>query len=264
MGTSWLNDAGGLRYHARAFRYSKELWQPFRWTLGEWLLGFQPKARTLLLVGPSGGYCIQPFVFERYERIVCLEPDPIARWVFKRKLRQAPLERQPLLEFIAEDHLIQHPEKLPRLVENLGDTALMFSNIVGQACVLLGVDEDGPALGAVRAAVQETISGRAWASFHDRVSGYLRPSFEQPFWCETRMTDEELTQHLFEGSQGSTGGPPLALTCHLTDGFFPEALPHSYFNWELEPGAFHVIEGVFSDATPAVRGSRKQILGGNA
>ncbi|MDX2053655.1 MAG: hypothetical protein SFV15_14740 [Polyangiaceae bacterium] len=251
MTLTWLNDAGGLRYHARALRYSKELWHPFRWALGEWLLGFQPTQKTLLLAGPSGGYCIQPFVFERYERIVCLEPDPFARFIFQRKLRRAPLERQPRVEFIAEDHLIHHPEKFPKLVESLGDTALMFSNVIGQACVLLGVDQDGPELARVRMAVGDAIKGRAWVSFHDRVSGYLRPTFEQPLVCRTRMTDDEVAEHLFEVFDPKPEGPEYALTDHLTHGFFPEALPHTYFSWELLPGAFHVIEGVFDDGTGA-------------
>lgn len=243
---TWLNDAGGLRYHARALRYSKGLWRPFRWALGEWLLGFTPASRTLVLVGPSGGYCIQPFVFERFDTLICLEPDPIARWVFARRLKQAPLEKQPRLEFIAEDHLIREPEKLPKLMQSLGDASLLFSNVIGQACVLLGVDQDGPELSRVRLGVEAAIQGRAWASFHDRVSGQLCPAFQQPFVCQTRMTDQEVTDHLFDASSLKPGAPDVGLTDHLTQGFFPEALPHSYFSWELEPGAFHLIEAVRS------------------
>jgi hypothetical protein len=31
---------------------------------------------------------------------------------------------------------------------------------------------------------------------------------------------------------------------HLTEGFFPATLRHTYFVWELGPGLFHLIEGV--------------------
>ena len=63
-----FNPAGGLRYHLRAYRHSARLWQPFRWTLGEWLLGWRPPETTLALFGPSGGYCLQPFLLERFAR----------------------------------------------------------------------------------------------------------------------------------------------------------------------------------------------------
>ncbi len=106
-----MNPAGGIRYHWRALRFGNRQWQSFRWEIGEWLLGWQPKEPTLLLVGPSAGYCLQPFFFERFERVICLEPDPVARYLFKRKLMRAPLEPRPQLEFIAEDCLVRSPER---------------------------------------------------------------------------------------------------------------------------------------------------------
>src|SRR6185369_11877942 len=71
---SAFNAAGGINYHLRARRYAKKLWEPFRWSIGEWLLGWAPPERNLLLVGPSAGYNLQPFLFERFERVIVLEP----------------------------------------------------------------------------------------------------------------------------------------------------------------------------------------------
>ncbi|HLZ19607.1 MAG TPA: hypothetical protein VKO67_08330 [Smithellaceae bacterium] len=33
---------------------------------------------------------------------------------------------------------------------------------------------------------------------------------------------------------------------HLTDGFFPATLPHTYFTWQIEPKTFHIIGAVTS------------------
>jgi hypothetical protein len=197
--SAWLNEAGGLRYHLRALRYAKSLWQPYRWALGEWLLGWEVQADTLVLVGPSGGYCLQPFLFERFERIVCLEPDPLAGALFARSVARAPIERRPRVEIVREDKLVQHPERFVPWLEAEGQAAVLFSNIIGQLCVLHGVDEraDDPRLEAVRTEVQRALVGRAWASFHDRVSGYLRPSFEQPLHYPSRASDAEVLQDLF-------------------------------------------------------------------
>ncbi|HET9932233.1 MAG TPA: hypothetical protein VFQ35_16130, partial [Polyangiaceae bacterium] len=93
------------------------------------------------------------------------------------------------------------------------------------------------------------LEGRSWASFHDRFSGSLRPSLEGTLSADSRAADAELVETLF-GEGGGEGGQPSELTDHLTEGFFPANLPHSYFCWELEPGVFHVIEGVKSVHEP--------------
>ena len=237
-----MNPAGGLRYHLRALRFKNHEWQPFRWEIGEWLLAWQPKSPTLLLVGPSAGYCLQPFLFEKFERVICLEPDPLARYLFKTHLQRAPLEPRPRLEFITEDHLVRHPERLPKLVAQHPDMCLLFTNVLGQLRALLNVEDNmGPEFLRIKAAIAEAISGRAWASFHDRVSGYVRPSFEN-----SRLKDGEVIELLYSGTLVTKSHRDVQLVDHLTEGLFPMDLPHTYFSWEIEPGRFHLIEAVKS------------------
>jgi hypothetical protein len=240
-----VNPAGGLRYHLRALRYSRKLWQPFRWAVGEWLLGWQPPEKTLVLVGPSAGYNLQPFLFERFERVIALEPDPVARFLFKRRLAAAPLDKRPELEMLADDHLLEHPERLGTLLRER-DACVLFSNVIGQLSVLLGVDHaEAEPLARVRTAISGLLEGRSWASFHDRFSGPLRPVLEGILTGDGRLTDAELVEALF-GEANAEGEPamPKEFIDHLTAGFFPDELPHAYFCWELEPSAYHVIEGV--------------------
>lgn len=248
------NPAGGLRYHWRALRHGR-LWSPFRWALGEWLLRWEAPEKNLVLVGPSAGYNLQPFVLERFERVVLLEPDPVARFLFARRLARVPLDPRPKLEFRADDHLVRHPERLGRLLAELGDSAILFCNVLGQLKVLLGVDApDAPPLAAVRAAVRDVLPGRSWASFHDRVSGEVAPSLEEPLVSDGRLSDAELLSAIYY-----EGAEPLkaVLLDHAMEGFFPEALPHWYMRWELEPGVFHVIEGVAQ-----VKGAQRTPAGG--
>jgi hypothetical protein len=238
-----FNPAGGVWYHLRARRHAKKLWEPFRWALGEWLLAWQPPEKVLLLVGPSAGYNLQPFVFERFEKVVVLEPDPVARWIFKRRLAKAPLERRPVLEFVAQDHLVRHPERLQPLLASLGEPALMFSNVLGQIACLLDVEDRAPEFVRVQSAVECALIGRSWLSFHDRVSGSLGPSLEQVAFAPRRWSDREVIANAYYGDPDSKD---LELRDHLTSGFFPEDVPHAYFTWQLEPGLFHLIEGVCS------------------
>jgi hypothetical protein len=249
---AWLNPAGGLRYHLRAYRFQRQLWQPFRWGLGEWLLGWQPPEKTLVLVGPSGGYCLQPFILERFERVICLEPDPVARAVFRRRISRAPLEHRPELGFITDDRLVEHPERLVALLEEVGDAAILFSNVIGQLKVLLGVsDRNAPEIVRAREAVREAIRGRSFASFHDRVSGRLRLDLDPPLLVDRRITDEEILTELYGVTGLGASLEAAELLDHLTEGTFPDDLPHAYFVWELIPGTFHLIEGVRRDGPAA-------------
>jgi hypothetical protein len=242
-----MNPAGGIRYHLRALRFRGDQWQAFRWAIGEWLLDWQPKEPTLLLVGPSAGYCLQPFLFERFELVVCLEPDPVARYLFKRKLTKAPLDHMPKLEFIAQDHLVRNPERLPKLLEQLPATCVLFSNVLGQLRGLLNVDDDdGPEFARIKHAMAEAIRGRSWASFHDRVSGYARPTCEHAVTSNSRLSDAEILELLYSETPRNRRNRNLKLIDHLTAGLLPANLPHSYFSWELEPGRFHLIEAVSS------------------
>jgi hypothetical protein len=227
------NPAGGLRYHLRALQY------------GSRLLGFAPAAKTLVLVGPSGGYCLQPFFFERFDRVVCLEPDPLARLIFRRNLDRAPLDHRPKLEFIAEDHLVNAPERLPKLLDGLGDAALLFTNVIGQLRSLLGVDSAEDArLRRVREQIALAVEGRAFASFHDRLSGLVRPHIESPHRADARLDDDHVLAEFYQFAEFGQRRRGLELLDHLTGGFFPSALPHTYFVWEILPGRFHLIEGV--------------------
>ncbi len=247
-----FNPAGGLRYHWRALKHSERLWAPFRWPLGEWLLSWQPPEPTLVLAGPSGGYNLQPFLLERFERVVILEPDPLAHWIFRYRLSRVPLERRPRLEFIREDHLVEHPERLAPLLERLGPSAIAFCNVIGQLRFLLDVDDlTGPRAAAVKDAVRAAISGRSWASFHDRVSGQLAPTIEDPVVADHGWSSRELIDAAYYA-----GGEAVdaALLDHGTEGFFPEDLPHMYCRWELEPGMFHLIEAVYDRIEPDAGG----------
>ncbi len=242
MSAAWLNPAGGLRYHFRGFRLSETLWAPFRFALAEWLYGWEPPEKKLVIVGPSAGWCVQPFFFERFDEVLCLEPDPVAHFLFRRRLAKAPLEPRPRLRFDREDRLLADPHALSRLLEAEGDAAVLFSNVLGQVRVLLGASApDDARLAGVRRAVHDAIQGRSFASFHDRVSGELEPALEGRLEAERRLSDDEIRERLY-ATVAPDGSTPPPLLDHLTAGFFPEGRSHAYFTWQLLPGLFHLIE----------------------
>jgi hypothetical protein len=247
VSAAWLNPAGGLRYHARGFRYAKTLWSGFRFALAEWLYAWEPPERRLVLVGPSAGYCFQPFFFERFDEVLCLEPDPVARHLFAFRLGRAPLETRPRLRFESRDLLLDDPGLFAARLEAEGDAAVLFSNVVGQFRVLLGAaSAEDPRLARLRSALLPAIGQRSYASFHDRVSSGTAPVLDGALVVDRRLDDREIVDHFYPGNDDADamiradGSGPLL--DHLTADFFPPDRPHAYFSWELLPGVFHLIE----------------------
>ena len=249
-----MNPAGGLRYHVRGFRYEKTLWYDFRFALAAWLYDWKPPERRLVLVGPSAGYCFQPFFFERFEEVLCLEPDPVARRLFAFRLGRAPLESRPSLRFESDDLLLDDPERFRKRLDAEGDVCVLFSNIIGQFRVLLDAETaEQPRFSRLRSSLLSALGERSYASFHDRVSGGIEPLLDGAVVFDRRLDDREVVEQFYPGNDDvetmirADGTAPLL--DHLTAGFFPADQPHAYFAWQLLPGIHHLIEG-----TARVRG----------
>jgi hypothetical protein len=244
---SLVGPAGGLRYHLRAARHARALWQPFRDQIGAWLLdwaaGAAPAGTPLLLVGPSAAYCL-PDALLAGRRIVGLEPDPLARWLLERRLRRLG----STAKFVSEDLFVapvlaqegRGAAPLRALLEAHPEAALLFCNFLGQLHLLVDETQTERLLGAWRSALGGLLRGRRWASLHDRVSGDVAPVGPLPYRAAERLDDEALLERLYPASSPSPG----ALLDHHTEGLFDAALPHTYFSWRLTPSTTHLIEAV--------------------
>lgn len=242
MPLAWLNPAGGLRYHLRALR-AGNAWQPFQRQLGAWLERFTPSSERALLVGPSAGYTISDAFLRRFRELTVLEPDPIAARLLSRRVRRLGL---PEPEIVRRDALIAPllagQGGLPDLLDADPTRCLVFGNVLGQARFLMGEDELEPFKAAFRARIVPRLSGRAWLSFHDRLSGRVAPRLARPYELPARASEAALIE-LYPPS-----AEPIELFDHLSDGFFPAELPHCYFAWSIDSTHHHLIEGVMDGA----------------
>jgi hypothetical protein len=232
-----VNPAGGLIYHARAARYRGALWAPFREAIGDWLEEWGPRARRLVIFGPSGGYCLPMGWVGQFDSVVGVDPDPVAEWIFRRRLGG-----RTRVEWRREDFFRGSAgSRLKEFLEEEAGAAILFANFLGQLRYVLGRGKESDLLAPWRTGLSSIIEGREWASFHDRVSGALQPRFEQGLRAEQRLTDAEMLARFYaEGESGE-------LIDHQTDGLLPEALARAYFSWELAPGQFHLVEAVRSE-----------------
>ena len=241
MAPSWLNPAGGLRYHARAL-LGGATWAPFRKSLAAWLGEFEPATRRALLVGPSAGYTFPDAFLQRFSALTVFEPDPIAGVLLMRRLRRLGIAD---LRWEREDWLLLPllrgtPGIAERLREDPG-LCLVFGNVLGQTRFLLTDSDFERFKAAFREQLWPLLSNRSWLSFHDRLSGKLAPSLTGMHRSAFRLDDTAVLHELYD-TNAAAG--TVELYDHQSDGFFPGHVPHAYFEWRIARERYHLIEGV--------------------
>lgn len=224
MRVPMLHPSGGLRYHARAWRY-RRLWAPFHACVARWLAAWRPAARDLVLVGPSGGYALPAAWVAGFERVHVLEPDPIARWLFARRFAGIALT-------FDSGNGLAGSDGPAALAARHGEAAFLFCNLLGQELVgqPLGHERDGWLSALVHA-----LRGHEWASWHELVSTSTRPGLIQaPGWHHPARLEDVLALFWPRGGE-------LELIDHATFGMMPE-WARQYVAWHLSPERWHVIE----------------------
>lgn len=240
-----FNPAGGVRYHLRARRHRDREWAPFRAALDGWLSEWHPAARTLAIVGPSGGHCLPGSVVTRFERLICFEPDPTARPIFASRLRSLAREAGaavPEVRWIADDAWIA-PVLAGRgmptdLIESAG-AALLFTNFLGQVSFLVPDERWLDFRAAWRASLWPLLERVPWASFHDRVSGEIVPRLGDDglLRASQPLGDDEIVALYGDDQHGE-------LLDHRTDDLLPRGASYAYLDWPIVPGRHHLVEAV--------------------
>jgi hypothetical protein len=221
----------------RARRNRERAWLPFRQALDGWFDGWRPAARTLAIVGPSGGYCLPLGLVSRFERLLCFEPDPIARFILARRLKRLPGARS--VTWIASDAWIEPLLRggAPPLTLLTHDCALLFSNILGQLTFLVPDARWTEYASAFRARVWPVLERIPWASFHDRLSGPIAPRVESAATSGQRLDDAQLLA-LYGNEQAGE------LLDHRSQELVPRGARYGYFHWPLIDVQHHLIEAV--------------------
>jgi hypothetical protein len=192
----------------------------------EWIPDARAADSDLLLVAPSAGHCLPGAWLGSFRSVTAVDLDPLARILFRR-LHGASLNRTRL-DWITGDVFRQWPTLL---AANPGHT-ILFCNFLGQA-----VECDEKKARAWFATLPATLSGRQWASFHDRYSGELTTKSAPPLDSQNRAEATTLLAHFYDRSIGGE------LTEHELPPIFPQHRPYRYWNWPLSPDQFHIIEG---------------------
>jgi len=223
-----LTPSGGLEWHLRALRRRHRLWAGFCDELGRWLATWRPAARDLLLLGPSAGWCLPDDFLTRFRRIDAVDLDPLASLLFRALHGRALAAAGASLGFERADAL----DELERLLARHPDHAVLFANLLGQRRFHR---TDADATEAELAALGARLAGRAWASFHERLSGRVRDLKGAPeaFACRVALMPAALARRV--GASGEW-------LDHLTTHVLPDGVERRIMPWRLRPGRLHWVE----------------------
>ena len=212
--------SGGLRWHARAALRRNRLWRPFREKLAEFLDRWQPATRSVILVGPSAGWCLPSHFLTGFDRITIVDPDLWAQPLFRRLHPKARI-----INWIRGDFFDHAAE----LLKSAPDAAVLFCNVLGQLRFSGLTDEQ---MAERIATLPSLLVGHPWASFHEILSG------------ETEITPRSLP----------LAGPPhheallrqLGLSGewldHGTSAVLPANVQRDIVPWRFSPERVHLVE----------------------
>lgn len=239
---SLMNPAGGLYYHARAWRY-RRLWQPFREEVAAWLGTWNPTSRKLLLIGPSAGYVLPTSWLAEFDEIVAVDIDSLAPLFFAQQHHLSNVR------WLNEDILPMATAgpglgKINRLLAEHRDYAVLFTNVLGQVECFAKTTAQADKVEDFMGRLRILLASREWASFHDRLSGECVPEVEDVTGDHSH--DYALATRVYRRSGFATHRTERlgdGLKCHL-------------MTWQRVPGYWHVVEGCIGKPVAQVVVSR--------
>jgi hypothetical protein len=218
--------SGGFFYHLRALRYKKRLWSGHLDSTAKFLAEWNPQAKSILLIGPSGGYSIPRGWLERFDTVIAYEPDPIARFIFEWRHGVKPRWIQRRFPF-------HSPDPFRRVPDSVG--AILFCNILGQIVI--------PRPESFASHLQKGLEGREWASYHDALSG-SRIEFDLEEVRKERAPVNQMKTWVWVQDRSRR---LVEVNAHTAPEVFEawKGLSFSYWQWKIIPDYCHLIEGVF-------------------
>jgi hypothetical protein len=234
-----IGPSGGISYHYFAWRYRATYWRPFLSQVESWLLkDWNPNSKILIIFGPSAGWSL-PFAFlNRFERIICVEPDPLARSLFLKRF--SALSRR--LEFLSETALMPwfanpfgSTGPLEELLSREPNAAILFANVLGQVPLLLpsSIGEEDH-IETLRQLVS-TLNGREAASYHDLLSSPNEPLSSRPNFLPAKEAGPNSSQI------ASQFFPPGSEVVDHETLFLSRNRDTRIALWRIRPGMHHII-----------------------
>lgn len=220
-----LNPAGGLSYHLKALRYSRN-WTSFRGDIQRWLEGWGIPHKEIILIGPSAGYVLPLTWLSSFESRFGIEPDPLARLSLRARIGRVEWLRHKWFRVDYSSKSALFPLKdFEKLCHEHPHAPILFCNILGQIPTLYRkeIRNNPQAFENWKKDFAGQLKARTFASFHDIYS-----------------TDRDF---VLMGSDREWAAGSNVID-HQTSDLFSSFTDRCYFKWPLTSRQFHLIEAV--------------------
>ena len=233
-----ISQSGGLFWHAKAWVRHAGLWADFRNRIERFLIDWQhtlrdeagvPRLPGVILLGPSGGWCLPKTGFlEHFASVVMVDPDPSSKSIFYRRHQVAKRTDQQWTWIGSTFERV-----LPALLNRHPQHVVLFCNVLGQLRY-----QDNKSIERIEFELDQvklTLYGRHWASFHDRISGEARASAAQEveFFEIGQVQSKTLAKRV--ASQGEW-------LDHLTENVLPAQVGRRLMCWPISNDRLHWVE----------------------
>lgn len=226
-----------MYYHLQAMKYGNELWKPFKEKTDLFLNSWETQKKSLVIVGPSGGYSLSPTFLQKFSKIHLIEIDPIAPLIFKFKNRSQSI-------FVDDkDYLNNGPAGLEELLKKYSDSAILFSNILGQ---LVYFKKGTQQVKELIPNLLEMLVSFDWASYHDVASFHFKK--DPSMLCWPLVLNSITAPDYNKKIEAQLNLKPLEYEYidHLIDDYFIEYKLKMKCVWQIQPNSYHIIHGYFS------------------
>jgi len=238
-----ISESGGLFWHAKALLRHRGLWSDFNNRIERFLSDWQAelefggglKPTGLILLGPSGGWCLPTQgLLEFFSDVIAVDPDPAARVIFQRRFRPKTQAAGDTASSPKPTWVPSTFERvLPALLTRHPKHAVLFCNVLGQLRY-----QDNKTLERTEfelGQIKLMLAGRHWASFHDRISGETASAdlHELEFFSAEPVTTQSLAKRVARGGEWLD---------HLTERVLPQHTPRRFIAWPISRERLHWIE----------------------
>ncbi len=238
-----ISESGGLLWHAKALLRHRSLWSDFNNRVGRFLSDWQAelefggglRPEGLILLGPSGGWCLPTEGFiESFPDLIAVDPDPVAPMIFRRRFKQT---HQSLPKGQAGAGPTWVPSTfervLPALLARHPNHAVLFCNVLGQ--LRYQHEKSLERIEFELGQIKLMLAGRHWASFHDRISGETASAdlHELEFFSAEPVTTDTLAKRVARAGEWLD---------HLTERVLPEHTARRFMAWPISHERTHWIE----------------------
>ena len=198
----------------------------------------------------------------RFEEIACIDPDPLAAWLFVRRFKDHTVRwhKQDCFSADGTRLSLQH---LGEVIARFDGHAVLFSNVLGKLSALYPEAVIYSRANAIETEdfsrwkrdLPELFNGRGWASYHDLFSGHLSPSALP----DDALRSEWSQEALLEAAYGGHAVNSVVLVDHLCGGLAPDQ-PRHLFVWQRSRQHFHLVEAI---AQPPVEPGGRTVQSAN-